>query len=191
LTDSQPEWEAGEECRGVNYIPITLSISNGAYYCNRLRTCIENARSTSDIAIFSSHVGPHFRENPSTEYIDFAHRVLNLGADIYWGPTNHMPQGIEIYKDNKIVMYDCGDFIDDYAVDSAYRNDLSFIFLLHLVGITLVLPMGILKAAAGMSATVIVGIFAQEIRFIRRMWGMTFMMLAMMMSTQEIREQQY
>jgi hypothetical protein len=60
--------------------------------------------------------------------------------------------------------------------------------------ITLVLPMGILKAAAGMSATVIVGIFAQEIRFIRRMWGMTFMMLAMMMSmilkipTQEIRE---
>jgi hypothetical protein len=31
-----------------------------------------------------------------------------------------------------IVVYDCGDFIDDYAVDSAYRNDLSFIFLLHL-----------------------------------------------------------
>jgi len=29
-------------------------------------------------------------------------------------------------------MYDCGDFIDDYAVDSDYRNDLSFIFLLHL-----------------------------------------------------------
>ena len=29
-------------------------------------------------------------------------------------------------------MYDCGDFIDDYAIDPNFRNDLSFIFLLHL-----------------------------------------------------------
>jgi hypothetical protein len=56
-----------------------------------------------------------------------------MGADIYWGHSNHIPQGIEIYKQNKIIMYDCGDFIDDYAVDPMYRNDLSFIFLLNLV----------------------------------------------------------
>lgn len=43
-----------------------------------------------------------------------------------------MPQGIEIYNDKKLIMYDCGDFVDDYAVDSDYRNDLSFIFMLHL-----------------------------------------------------------
>jgi len=43
-----------------------------------------------------------------------------------------MPQGIEIYDEKKLIMYDCGDFIDDYAVGSDYRNDLSFIFLLHL-----------------------------------------------------------
>ena len=30
-------------------------------------------------------------------------------------------------------MYDCENFIDDYAVDPMYRNDLSFIFLLNLV----------------------------------------------------------
>lgn len=42
-----------------------------------------------------------------------------------------MPQGIEIYR-KKIIMYDCGDFVDDYAVDLEYRNDLSFIFLLCL-----------------------------------------------------------
>ena len=29
-------------------------------------------------------------------------------------------------------MYDCGDFIDDYAVDPHHRNDLSFIFLIHI-----------------------------------------------------------
>ncbi len=29
-------------------------------------------------------------------------------------------------------MYDCGDFIDDYAIDPVYRNDLSFIFLFNI-----------------------------------------------------------
>ena len=28
-------------------------------------------------------------------------------------------------------MYDCGDFIDDYAVHRVYRNSLSFVFLLN------------------------------------------------------------
>jgi hypothetical protein len=131
LTDNQSEWEARENYRGINYIPINLSSSNKAYYHDRLRYCIENARSVSDIVIVASH-GPHFRKVPSREYSNFAHSILDLGADIYWGHSNHMPQGIEIYNDRKLIMYDCGDFIDDYAVDSDYRNDLSFIFLLHI-----------------------------------------------------------
>lgn len=130
LTDNQPEWEASGNSPGINYIPINLSSSNSTYY-DRLRYSIANARSISDIVIVSSHVGPHFRESPSREYSNFARSILDLGADIYWGHSNHMPQGIEIYN-KKIIMYDCGDFIDDYAVHSDYRNDLSFIFLLHL-----------------------------------------------------------
>jgi poly-gamma-glutamate capsule biosynthesis protein CapA/YwtB (metallophosphatase superfamily) len=132
LTDNQPEWEACEQYPGINYIPINLSSSNKAYYYSRLRYAIENARRLSDIVIVSSHVGPHFRRAPSKEYSDFAHCVLDLGVDIYWGHSNHMPQGVEIYNDKKLIMYDCGDFVDDYAVDSDYRNDLSFIFLLHM-----------------------------------------------------------
>jgi hypothetical protein len=70
------------------------------------------------------------------KYVNFAHKIIDFGADIYWGHSNHMPQGIELYKhndNNKIILYDCGDFIDDYAIDSNYRNDLSFIFLLHFL----------------------------------------------------------
>lgn len=132
MTDNQSEWEAHENYPGINYIPIILSSSNEAGYHDRLRYCIENARTVSNIVIVASHVGPHFRKVPSREYSHFAHSILDLGADIYWGHSNHMPQGIEIYNDKKLIMYDCGDFIDDYAVDSDYRNDLSFIFLLHL-----------------------------------------------------------
>jgi poly-gamma-glutamate synthesis protein (capsule biosynthesis protein) len=143
LTDNEPQWEAKGNSAGINYIPITLDSKKYNY---RLKNCIEKVRKQSDLVIVSSHVGPHFREKPSEKYVNFAHTIIEFGADIYWGHSNHMPQGIEIYrhhneKDNnnsnnnnnkKIIMYDCGDFIDDYAIDSNYRNDLSFIFLLHL-----------------------------------------------------------
>lgn len=129
LTDNQPEWEASSHSAGTNYMP--LSLKNG--YADRLQQCINSAREISDIVIVSSHVGPHFRESPSVQYVNFAHHIIDLGADVYWGHSNHMPQGIEIYK-GKPILYDCGDFIDDYAVDPHHRNDLSFLFRLDFEG---------------------------------------------------------
>lgn len=125
LTDNQPEWEATDNSTGTNYFPLDMKND----YANRLRECINSARNSADIVIVACHVGPHFREDPCEEYVNFAHHVIELGADVYWGHSNHMPQGIEIYKD-KTILFDCGDFIDDYAVDAYYRNDLSFLFKL-------------------------------------------------------------
>lgn len=131
LTDNQPEWEAYPNSPGVNYIPLTLQQN---IYSDRLENSILEAKKQSDLVIVASHVGPHFREMPSNTYVNFAHKIIDFGADIYWGHSNHTPQGIEIYKkgnNQKIILYDCGDFIDDYATDPNYRNDLSFIFLLN------------------------------------------------------------
>src|SRR5918994_1839844 len=97
LTDNEPQWEAKGNSAGINYIPITLD-SEKYYY--RLKNCIEKVRKQSDLVIVSSHVGPHFREKPSEKYVNFAHTILEFGADIYWGHSNHMPQGIEIYRHN-------------------------------------------------------------------------------------------
>lgn len=126
LTDNQPEWEATDNSAGTNFIPLDIKDD----YANRLQECISSARKSADLVIIACHVGPHFRETPSKEYVNFAHHIIDLGADVYWGHSNHMPQGIEIYKDRPIL-YDCGDFIDDYAVERYYRNDLSFLFNLN------------------------------------------------------------
>jgi len=58
-----------------------------------------------------------------------AHHLLDLGANLYWGHSNHTPQGIELYQ-RKAILYSTGDFIDDYAMDLTERNDLSILFML-------------------------------------------------------------
>lgn len=56
-----------------------------------------------------------------------ASALLELGADIYYGHSAHICQDIEIYR-GKPILYDTGDFIDDYAVDPMLHNDRSCLF---------------------------------------------------------------
>ena len=111
LTDNEPEWEAKDDLAGINYIPATLDPDR---YYYRLQNYIEQAKTQSDLVIVSSHVGPHFRETPSEKYVNFAHKIIEFGADIYWGHSNHMPQGIEIYKYNNNK--------DNYNNNSNFKN---------------------------------------------------------------------
>jgi poly-gamma-glutamate synthesis protein (capsule biosynthesis protein) len=127
FTDNEPEWEAGEDKPGVNYMPITLDEK----YFSRIRESVREARKEADIVVFSIHWGPNMVQRPSKEFKEFAHAVIDTGVDIYHGHSAHLFQGIELYKE-KVIMYDCGDFIDDYAVDPYLRNDESFLFLITL-----------------------------------------------------------
>jgi len=79
--------------------------------------------------VFSIHWGANFIGRPFHEFRIFARRVIKLGADIYHGHSAHICQGIEIYQD-KSILYDTGNFIDDYAVDPLLRNNRSFLFKL-------------------------------------------------------------
>jgi len=56
--------------------------------------------------------------------------IHHAGADVVFGHSCHVFQGIEIYNDH-LIIYSAGDFIDDYAVDEIERNDQSFIFTLE------------------------------------------------------------
>lgn len=129
LTDNEPAWEATASAPGVNYIAYD---HDGLIepYRSRLAEAIRKARNQADFLIVSAHVGPNWGR-PSAAMRALAHQLLDLGADLYWGHSNHTPQGVEIY-DQKLVLYSTGDFIDDYAIDPVERNDLSFLFVLEL-----------------------------------------------------------
>jgi poly-gamma-glutamate synthesis protein (capsule biosynthesis protein) len=70
-------------------------------------------------------------ERPRDLFRRFARAVVDLGADVYYGHSAHVFQGVEICR-GKPILYDTGDFIDDYAVDPRLRNDRSFLFRLSL-----------------------------------------------------------
>lgn len=127
FTDNMPEWAAGQNKPGVNYIEVSMDEKN----LGRLRKSVEEAKSKADVLIVSAHWGPNMRQRPTKSFKEFAHAVIDAGADIFHGHSAHIFQGVEIYK-RKLIMYDTGDFIDDYAVDGCLRNDQTFLFLVTL-----------------------------------------------------------
>jgi poly-gamma-glutamate synthesis protein (capsule biosynthesis protein) len=87
----------------------------------------------ADTIIFSNHWGPNRVLRPRGHFRKFARAVMDRGVDIYYGHSAHVFQGVELYR-GKPILYDTGDFIDDYAIDPELRNDWSFLFRVSVEG---------------------------------------------------------
>jgi poly-gamma-glutamate synthesis protein (capsule biosynthesis protein) len=126
FTDNEPGFAAGEAHPGTNYLEVSLEAGALA----RVADALACARAQgADWVVFSNHWGANFIERPSPDFRRFARRVIELGADVYYGHSAHICQGIEIHQ-GRPILYDTGDFIDDYAVDPVLRNDRSCLFKL-------------------------------------------------------------
>ena len=132
LTDNEPIWKATQNSPGTYFLPIALK---GEPYLT-LINLIKTTKASVDILIISAHWGPNWGHRPEPIHIPFAHSLIDCGADIIFGHSCHVFQGIEIYK-NRPIIYSAGDFIDDYAVDSQERNDQSFIFQIETEGMAI------------------------------------------------------
>ncbi len=83
-----------------------------------------------DIAVLSIHWGGSWGYDVPRQHINFAHRLVEGGIDIVYGHSSHHVRPIEIYRD-RLILYGCGDFIDDYEGISGYeryRDDLVLMF---------------------------------------------------------------
>ncbi len=128
FTDNEPPFAAGPDRLGTNYLPVSLEPE----VLSRVEAAVAAAREAgADTVIFSNHWGPNMVQRPPDLFRRFAHAVMDRGVDIYYGHSAHIFQGVEIYR-GKLILYDTGDFIDDYAVDPKLRNDWSFLFRVSL-----------------------------------------------------------
>jgi poly-gamma-glutamate capsule biosynthesis protein CapA/YwtB (metallophosphatase superfamily) len=75
------------------------------------------------------HWGPNMTSAPVAHVRRAADELVRAGATLIAGHSAHVPHGAA-----GRVLYDLGDFLDDYAVDAELRNDLGLLFLVTLAG---------------------------------------------------------
>lgn len=73
---------------------------------------VELSASKHDLVIISIHWGAEFVTYPSKQQIQFAHRLIDAGADVVLGHHPHVLQPIELYKSG-LIAYSLGNFIFD------------------------------------------------------------------------------
>ncbi len=118
-------WAASEEGPGVDLLP-ELSVRAA----DRIAARVLAVKRPGDIVVVSIHWGANWGYEVSREEVGFAHRLIERGVDMVHGHSSHHPRPIEVY-DSKLILYGCGDFIDDYEGITgyeAYRDDLVLMF---------------------------------------------------------------
>lgn len=119
VTDHPPDYAAGRRSPGVAFAQLDSRIPGW------LSEAISGLH--ADAVLVTPHWGPNMIERPLPAIRAAATRLLEKGATVIAGHSAHVFHGVE-----GPVLYDLGDFVDDYATHSTLRNDLGLLFLLTL-----------------------------------------------------------
>lgn len=128
LTDNEPPFAARRDRPGTAY----LDIAHDPTALRRVEEQVASARRQgADLIILSLHWGPNMVTTPPLEFQAFARAAIDRGVDLLHGHSAHVFQAVERHEKG-LILYDTGDFLDDYAVDPERRNDWSFLFRVEL-----------------------------------------------------------
>jgi poly-gamma-glutamate synthesis protein (capsule biosynthesis protein) len=121
-----PDWSAAADRPGVALLP-DLSEQTAAQLGDRIR---QEKKRQGAIVVVSLHWGSNWGYEVPREQVLFARRLVDAGADIVHGHSSHHPRPIEVYA-GRLVLYGCGDFINDYEGirgHAEYRPDLRLLY---------------------------------------------------------------
>jgi poly-gamma-glutamate synthesis protein (capsule biosynthesis protein) len=124
-----PWWAAGPSRAGVNLLP---SLSRHA--ADQLTERAQAGADPGDLAVVSLHWGSNWGYEVGRNQVAFAHRLIDGGVGLVHGHSSHHPRPIEVYR-GRLILYGCGDFIDDYegiAGHREYRDDLRLMYFASL-----------------------------------------------------------
>jgi poly-gamma-glutamate synthesis protein (capsule biosynthesis protein) len=121
------DWAAGDNEPGINRI---AEVSDQTL--RRIASRVEDVKRTGDVVMASIHWGANWGYKVPREHRKLAHGLIDeAGVDVVHGHSSHHPKGIEVYK-KKLILYGCGDFINDYegiGGYESYRDDLVLMYL--------------------------------------------------------------
>ncbi len=122
-------WAATGRRAGVEVV-TELSAGAASAIAGRLR----QARRPGDITVASVHWGPNWGYDVSRSEAGFAHALVDAGVDVVHGHSSHHPRPLEVYR-GRLVLYGCGDLVDDYegiGGHERYRDDLRVLYLVSV-----------------------------------------------------------
>jgi poly-gamma-glutamate synthesis protein (capsule biosynthesis protein) len=124
------DWAATARAPGVALIP-DLS----PHTADQLAERIQASRQPGDLVVLSMHWGGNWGYAVAAEESRFARALIDARAvDVFHGHSSHHPKAIEIYRD-RLILYGCGDFINDYEGISGheeFRGELGLMYLPEL-----------------------------------------------------------
>ncbi len=129
FTDNEPAWEAGPASPGVFH--VTPGVDDERW--RSLLAQVEQAATAGALVVVSAHWGTNWGRHPLREHVEAARRLIDAGAGAVFGHSPHITRAVELHR-GRPVLYGCGDFVNDYAVDGVERNDWSFIWALDYAG---------------------------------------------------------
>jgi poly-gamma-glutamate capsule biosynthesis protein CapA/YwtB (metallophosphatase superfamily) len=117
-SDHPAEYAAGDDRPGIAYADLRDGLPE---WLRRLPD--------GDAVLVTPHWGPNMTAEPRPHVRQAADAFLGAGATLVAGHSAHVFHGV-----GPRVLYDLGDFVDDYRVDPSLRNDLGLLFLVDLAG---------------------------------------------------------
>ena len=121
LTDHPEGFAAAPGRPGVAY--ADLQHGTGGWVLPTVRQLAGSV----DAVLVSPHWGPNMTPAPVPHVRRAAAALVDAGATVVAGHSAHVFHGVAGQ-----VLFDLGDFLDDYAVDPVLRNDLGLLALLTL-----------------------------------------------------------
>jgi poly-gamma-glutamate capsule biosynthesis protein CapA/YwtB (metallophosphatase superfamily) len=132
-------WAAKSDAAGVSLLSDLSDLT-----ATRVGEQILRARRAGDLVVVSLHWGPNWGYDILDEQTRFAHALIDRGGvSVIHGHSSHHAKAIEVYR-NRLVLYGCGDFLNDYEGIEGYdeyRNDLALMIFADIA------PSGDLAAA--------------------------------------------
>ncbi len=126
-------WAAKPDAAGVNFLADLSDMS-----AERVSDQIAQARQPGDVVILSLHWGANWGYDISDEQTRFTHTLIDRGdVSVIYGHSSHHAKGIEVYR-SRLVLYGCGDFLNDYEGIEGYEDYRGDIALMYFVDINAV-----------------------------------------------------
>jgi poly-gamma-glutamate capsule biosynthesis protein CapA/YwtB (metallophosphatase superfamily) len=121
VTDHPADFAAGPDRPGVAFADLGHQVPGW------LAGLVRQTGALADVTLVTPHWGPNMTAAPVRYVRRAATALMGAGATLVAGHSAHVPHGI-----GGPVLYDLGDFLDDYRVDPRLRNDLGLLFLVTL-----------------------------------------------------------